>query len=60
MKLTIKCTPEEIKNVLQAIDGSKEHENTKKVLMNADGTVKHHYSNDAKKYIDLTTGEEAI
>lgn len=30
MKLTIKGTPEEIKNVLQAIGGSKEH-GTKKI-----------------------------
>ncbi|BEI53646.1 hypothetical protein [Lactiplantibacillus plantarum] len=27
MELTIKGTPEEIKSVLQAIDGSKEHSN---------------------------------
>ncbi|WP_156404119.1 hypothetical protein [Lactiplantibacillus fabifermentans] len=45
MELTIKGTPEEIKSVLQAIGGSKEHENT---------------TNNTKKYIDPTTGKEAI
>lgn len=34
MKLTIEGTPNEIKNVLQAISGSEEHEKTSELLDN--------------------------
>ena len=44
MKLTIDGNEEQIKNVLQAICGSKEHNNTARILMNADGTVNHYHS----------------